>query len=227
MTGVIFLFLLLYNVIICERNFTVVKRANRRNITSTLNSALSILPAFFWLVLIFGFDEADMAINTLVAALLHESGHIGYLLIRKKVSPDFRGVLSGFRIKTSAILSYDEERAFYFAGPFVNLSVFVLASLLLVLFDDFWSGFAMINLVSGLSNLLPIEGYDGYGIVKVTLEKKNNGGSGLKVLSLVSTSLIFFLCIFSLYLINRHNGGYWIFFIFFFSMLKRFRKDLG
>lgn len=203
------------------------KGIKERRIISALNRILAVLPAFFWLILIFGFDEAEIAFITLFSAVLHEVGHISYLIIRKKVSPTLRGVLSGFRIRTSAILSYDEERMFYFSGPLANIGVFVISSLLSPLLGDLCSVFAIINLVSALSNLLPIEGYDGYGIIRVTLEKSNNGDGGLKILSFVSLSLIFLLCIISLYLINRLNGGYWIFFIFFFSMLKRFREELG
>ena len=203
------------------------KIKNKRRLILTLKRVLAILPAFFWLILIFGFDDVGIALITLLSALLHEVGHIGFLVMKKKVTPTLRGALSGFRIKTSAVLSYDEERAFYFSGPLVNLVLFVFSSILSLWLGDLLSVFAIINLVSALSNLLPIEGYDGYGIIRVTLEKSDSGQTGLKILSLVSISLIFFLCIISLYLINRLNGGYWIFFIFFFAMLKRFRDELG
>lgn len=202
------------------------KRIKSKRIVCVSKKLLAILPMFFWLILIFGFDEAEMALITLSAALLHEMGHIGYLLISKKITPSIRGVVSGFRIKTSALLSYSEEQAFYLAGPLMNLAMFVFASFLSQAFGRLWSVIAMVNLVSALSNLLPIEGYDGYGIIRTALQRNENSELGLKILSLFSTSLIFLLCIFSLYIINKFNGGYWIFFIFFISMVKRIKEDL-
>ena len=205
----------------------MVKGIKRNNVIWVLNRVLVVLPMFFWFILIFGFDEPLMAVITLAAAVLHECGHIGYLMMRKKVSPTLRGVLSGFRIKTKVIMSYREERAFYFAGPLVNLLLFAFASLLYPIFGEFCVIFALINLVSALSNLLPIEGYDGYGIIRATIKLHSNSELGIAVLSQISTFIIFLLAILSLYLINRLNGGYWIFFIFFFSMLKQFQRELG
>ena len=78
-----------------------------------LNKVSAILPAFFWLFLIFGFDEPSMAISTILAAIIHEAGHIAYLISKKRIRPNIRGVLSGFRIKASTSLSYDEEVGVY------------------------------------------------------------------------------------------------------------------
>ena len=191
-----------------------------------IKKILKVLPAFFWLILIFGFGEADVSIITLISALLHEMGHIGYLCAKKKTTLSIRGVLSGFRIRSTTLLSYEEERLFYLAGPLVNLFCFIIASFLSRIFGDIFSVFAMINLFCALSNLLPIEGYDGYGILRASLQKLEKGELFVQILSAISTCLIFFLCIISLYFINKFNGGYWIFFVFFISMIKRFKEDL-
>ena len=202
------------------------KVASNIHLIGWLKRILKVLPAFFWLILIFGFDEADVSIITLLSAFLHEMGHIGYLCSKKKIAPSIRGVMSGFRIRSRVILSYEEERMFYLAGPLVNLFFFVIASFLSRLFGDMFYVFAMINLFCALSNLLPIEGYDGYGILRVSLQRLDRGDFFVRILSAISTCLIFLLCIISLYLINKFNGGYWIFFVFYISMIKCFKGDL-
>jgi Zn-dependent protease len=192
-----------------------------------LNKICSILPAFFWLFLIFGFDEPSMAITTIVGALIHETGHIGYIILKKKLKPSIKGVISGFRIKAGTTLSYEEEIGVYLAGPISNLIAFVIFSFAaLSLGEHFWVA-AIINLATALSNLLPIEGYDGYGVLAAIINKHELGEVTMRHLSHLSSGLIFLFCILSLYFIDRQGGGYWIFMIFFISMVKCINKAIG
>ena len=192
-----------------------------------MNKTFIVLPIFFWLFLIFGFDEPSMALWTIIAAVIHESGHIIYIISKKKLRLNIRGVLSGFRIKTAASLSYDEEIRMYLSGPLANLVFFVLFSILsCYLYKDF--GFAaIINLATALSNLLPIDGYDGYHALMTLIQKHDFGDRLINALSRISSAIIFLFAVFSLYFIDRQNGGYWIFLIFFSSMIKCIRKSVG
>ena len=191
-----------------------------------LKKVSEVLPVFFWAFLIFGMDESSMATMTIVAALIHELGHIGYIYWIKKGIPGLRGVPSGFRIKSKIALSYSEEIGMYLFGPLVNIAAFAICSYgAFYLGESMWN-FALINLATAVSNLLPIKGYDGYGIIRAIILKGEAREWALSGLSLISTGLIFLLCIFSLYLIDRYGGGYWIFFIFFISMLKHFKEKL-
>lgn len=192
-----------------------------------LNKASAILPAFFWLFLSFGFDEPSMAISTILAAIIHEAGHITYLISKKRIRPNIRGVLSGFRIKAATSLSYDEEIGVYLAGPVANLILFVVCSFLSLFFGKSLTFAAIINLATALSNLLPIDGYDGYHAMMTLIRKNELGDRMIYALSHISSALIFFFTILSLYFIDRQNGGYWIFLIFFASMIKCIRKSLG
>ncbi len=184
----------------------------------------TVLPVFFWVFLIFSVDEVDMAIMTVVSALIHESGHIAYICIAKRIKPTLKGVLSGFRITNIRGLSYDEEIKMYLSGPVVNIIAFLACSFIsrLTTFDLWLLG--VINMATAISNLVPIKGYDGYGVVRAFITKNELGEPAIKALSYVSSGLIFFLCILSLYFINRFGGGYWIFFVFFISMLKHFKE---
>ena len=87
--------------------------------------------------------------------------------------------------------------------------------------------FAVLNLATAVSNLLPIEGYDGYGIILTILEAKEASSRSYVILGLVSRAIIMTTCIFSLCLIDRVNGGYWIFAIFFSHTLKVIHRDIS
>ena len=200
---------------------------NKIAFANAIKKCSELLPVFFWALLIFGVDDGDMAVMTIISALIHEAGHIGYISIAKKVRPTLKGVMSGFRIGCVGGLSYDQEIKMYLAGPAVNVISFLLCSFVSRPFGLDMSLFAAINLATAISNLLPIKGYDGYGIIRAYITKNEYGEIAIKALSLVSTGLIFILCILSLYFINRFGGGYWIFFVFFFSMLKHFKEDFG
>lgn len=191
-----------------------------------INRLISILPVFFWVFLIFGFEEPCIAIISIVAALVHEGGHILYILWRRG-RLNFKGVLSGFRIKPKEALTYSEEIMTYAAGPLTNLTFFLLFSFLAPAFGSLMWEIAIINFATAVSNLMPIEGYDGYGVIRAYLEGKNKAYLARCVLKRISSALTFFLCIISLYMIDRMGGGYWIFGVFFISTIKCIKDDLG
>lgn len=195
--------------------------------TSVLHTSLRIinqfLPVLFWITLILGFEEPRIATLTILSALVHESGHLIYLKLKLKANSNMRGVLSGFRIRPSETLSYREEAILYLSGPLANLCV---AAALLPFQSEWARIFLALNVATALSNLLPIEGYDGYGALRAILEKGNPNGPGVRSLEVVSTAIIFSLCVLSIYFIDRFGTGYWIFAIFFASMLKQLGKWL-
>ena len=186
----------------------------------------SILPMFFWLFLIFGFEEPLIAIITVVSALLHECGHIGYILWRRGRPKDMRATINGFRIKKNTSLSYGEEICLYLSGPAVNLLLFIVASLLTLVFGEICYLIAVINLATALSNLIPIEGYDGYGAIIAYLHLREESEAAERLISGISTALIFLLTLLSLYFIDRLGGGYWIFAVFFVSTLRHMDQGL-
>ena len=180
----------------------------------------SVLPIIFWVSLIFGFDAPYLAILTIISAVLHEIGHgIAIMLVGAKGS-NIRGHSTGFRIKEGDLLSYSDEIAILLADPCINLLLF-LATLP---FGDAMLGYVrvlgFINLATGLSNLLPFEGYDGYGALCMLF--RSRGATHLirrlEIFSFILSILITFA---SLHLIDVFGEGYWIFGLFFFTMLSK------
>jgi Zn-dependent protease len=194
-----------------------------RRISDLLGSLGSII---FWLALIFGFEEPSMAFATVIAAIIHEMGHILYLR-RVSKSGCLRGALSGFRIKPKQNLSYHEELWLYLSGPLANIIAAFLIWIFSIISGCDAVGYTVANLITALSNLLPIEEYDGYGALRAIIRAySGNPMAWERLLGAFSFALIFILSIFSLYLIDRFGGGYWIFAIFFASMLKKMSQRL-
>lgn len=181
-----------------------------------------ILPILFWVCLILGFEEPKVALLTVVAAIIHEGGHLAFLKIKGIKRPDLRGVISGFRIRSSSMLTYTEETMLYLSGPLANICATAVFTLLCGNAAELLS---VLNIATAISNLLPIEGYDGYGALRSIFEMRGNEFA-LRVLEGISSGIIFTLCILSIYFIDRFGGGYWIFGIFFFSMLNQLSKWL-
>ena len=124
-----------------------------------------ILPLLFWALLILGFDCLYVSVLTALAAAIHECGHLIFAPSHKKATLP-RADISGFRIKISG-MSYKEELITALGGPLINI---LLGGIFLLFFGNspfanYAKVFGIINLLTALSNLLPIEGYDGYKIL--------------------------------------------------------------
>ena len=192
-----------------------------------LNKLIDILPIFFWSFLIFGFENTVLGIASILCALIHEAGHMLYIFAVKGNPNRIRGVASGFRIKAGKGLSYNQEILMYLAGPMSNILLFVLLSLPCLIAGRPITAFAIISLVTGLSNLLPIKGYDGYGIIRAVIEKYTIGDRAILTLLHLSSALSFIFCLIAIYFLDRLGEGYWIFALFFVSMIKHIKEGLG
>lgn len=185
--------------------------------------ANQFLPVLFWVTLILGFEEPQIAMLTIISAIIHEGGHIAFLKFKKIKNGELRGVISGFRIRPGSVLTYHEELMLYLSGPLSNLG----AALLFSLFRGETAALlCTLNVATAVSNLFPVEGYDGYGILHSVAEKKAPGGFGIRLLDALSNGIVFTFCILSIYFIDRFGCGYWIFAVFFVSMLKQLEKWL-
>ena len=120
---------------------------------------------------------------------------------------------------------YAEQILLLAAGPLVNLAVFLLTLPLSGLANGYFLMIGYINLLSALSNLLPIEGYDGYGILMTLAEAKDSHIS-FRLLCISSFTLTLSLTLISLYIMLRYGGGYWIFGVFFVTLLTKIKKLL-
>ena len=183
--------------------------------------AEDILPPVFWVLLIFGFDTPDVAVLTILAAILHELGHMAVISAMKR-NWRLGGHVSGFRIRARCG-GYLEDIISRAAGPMANLAVFLLTLPFSRLFGGYIALVGYINLITALSNLLPIEGYDGYGIISAALTAAECH-RGVRMMPSVSFVLSVIITFLSLYLLLRYGTGYWIFGIFFIGTFSKIKQ---
>ena len=195
-------------------------KPNLKVLRSLLKFLLKTMPFLFWVLLLFAFDKTYLAVLTLICAIVHEGGHIACALIcMKKLT--LKAVGNGFRIKVETQLSYVKEILISASGPLINITVFAL--LYHAKTDSYISDFAILNLLTALSNLLPIEGYDGYRILNCTL-KLLEIPTGENILSHASFVSCIALCFISLFLIMKIDYGYWIYFVFLATIFKKIQS---
>ena len=197
----------------------------KRYLIKAVKFLVRILPTSFWLVLIFAFDKPYIAILTLLSAFIHELGHIiAFMKFSKKYR--FYSVASGFRLSSENGLSYKEELICALSGPLANvLCALALSPFILLGPYGYAKIFGAVNLFTAISNLVPIEGYDGYRISACLINQYTNLGLSATVLKAISFILSSFICLIALYLLRSFDGGYWIFFIFLASLIKAISSD--
>lgn len=181
-------------------------------------------PLLFWGLVIFALDAPYAAFATIIAAVIHEAGHkLAFYFCKKGASLPTPGFF-GFRILCAERISYKNEIVCAAAGPLMNFVSALAALPLLVVCADAYASFAVISIATGLSNLLPIKGYDGYKII-TTLAASFGSELLLRAAEAFSFFMMCAATFFSLYLIEKAGEGYWIFFVFFFSLLSEASKS--
>lgn len=185
------------------------------------------LPLVFWLLLIFGFDTPTLATLTFIAAFIHELGHFffGTPSAALKIFPHS----SGFRIKPCTVMSYKKEAWLIIGGPAFNFFAAGISYLLGIFFSEsgYFPLFSAINVMTAVSNLLPVSGYDGYRFAEcLILEYSKKTERGLIILDSVSFVFTTVLMFLSLYLILKIGEAYWIFAVLFVSFLHRLKKTV-
>ncbi len=189
-----------------------------------LNKIMRAMPSVFWILLIFGFDSPYIGVATLICALIHELGHILAILI---VTPGFslKPAISGFRLGTDKTLSYKQEIIIAFAGPLTNIIAFNISLMFGKALNGYLFTFGILNLMTALSNLMPIEGYDGYRISWCLFSLFGYSNLPIKALRCFSFFMIVMLAFLALYFMVRVDGGYWIYFIFITALVKSLSGD--
>ena len=190
-----------------------------------LEKALSII---FWGLIIFGFDTVSIAILTIVCALIHEIGHLAVLCVLKKNNSKIpHGKIFGFRISVKD-LSYKEEMLVALGGPLINFAIAVLSFVCASVnknMTDYLHIFGFLNIMTMISNLLPISGYDGYKTIEAcAMIFFDDPFKVKKVLSVLSFLFSSIMCFVALYFMLKLGEGYWIFAIFLSTVISEIVK---
>ena len=169
-------------------------------------SGRTVVPILLLVVLILT-DRTRVVLLTLLAALLHECGH---LLAAKLMRIPMRGVrfdLLGVRLEIGGrMLSYGEEWLLAAAGPLTSLlcaAVAALAWRVSLLFQIF----SCASVVLGALNLLPIRTFDGGRMLECCLTAFWGVRVAQRGLAVTSVTFLFLVWAVSVYFLLRAGDG--------------------
>lgn len=147
-------------------------------------------------------SNALFALAAILAATIHELAHIGMarffgISFRELAITPFGASLT----PASLLGSYREELLIVAAGPFANI---LCAGLILPLAEiPFFFFFLASSLFFAALNLLPVSGFDGGRMLFCLLSQRFSDLTCLRLLSVSSFLIIFFLWSFSVYVLLR------------------------
>lgn len=170
----------------------------------------AFLPSLFWLLILFGLDKPSVAAATVLAALIHELGHELAAFLNKGYVLGIRTDLSGFRIKNTATSSYLSDIILYSGGPLANIAAGLIILIIPFEAKDYPALFSTVNIMTAISNLLPIRGYDGFGILSSLIHLRSREDRFMPLLHNISFIFIIAFTFLSLYIVGRIGGSYWM-----------------
>ncbi|MBE6565717.1 MAG: hypothetical protein E7659_01285 [Ruminococcaceae bacterium] len=182
--------------------------------------------ALIYLLCMLLFDRSGIAAMSLLAAALHEVGHLVAARCMHIPIRAMRFDLLGARIDVKGrILSYGEEWLLCMAGPLTSLVFSLVGSL-------FWShtrlaiAFSCASLLLGALNLLPIQTFDGGRMLECALLSFTTPQKTGAILRGCTFLFLWVLWAFSAYLMIKIADGISLFF-FTLTLLARFFEDRG
>lgn len=193
----------------------------RTEIRMTPFAALLILGLVFT-------DDSGVCLITLLAAFLHECGHIAAAYFLRIPLGNLHLDLLGARLEVRGrLLSYGEEWILCIAGPTVSL-LFAAAGAI------FWNTepiaaraiqFSCVSLLLGILNLLPIRTFDGGRMLEAFLLFFFGERAVQTVMRTLSFLFLFFLWAIAVYFLLRVGDGLSLF-CFSMSLFSRFFDEL-
>lgn len=177
--------------------------------------------ALIYLLFMLFCDKSGLAAMSLLAAALHEVGHLVAARMMRIPIGAMRFDLLGARIDVKGrILSYGEEWLLCASGPLSSLACSLVGSF-------FWShsrlaiAFSCASLLLGLLNLLPIQTFDGGRMLECALLSFTTPQKTGSILRGCTFLFLWLLWAFSAYLMIKIADGISLFF-FTLTLLARF-----
>lgn len=167
---------------------------------------VGLIPALLLLAMLI-LQPSGMALTSLLAAVIHEGGH---LLAAKKLGVPLRSLDIGplgatIKIR-SGLISYGKEFLLCAAGPAAN---FLSAGAIYFLFrlsvtgEKFTVDFCSVSMMLGLLNLLPVESFDGGRMLCCAVGSFFGPAAACSVLRIFSFLSVTGLWMVSVYLLLR------------------------
>lgn len=171
-----------------------------------LKLEIGLSTVIFFCVLVAG-GVSPIAFLPLLAALLHEIGHIIVMLICGQKIARIKILPIGLDIKTApCVSSYKADIAISIAGILANICVIMICSR----FEstDTLNFFKISNMILILLNILPIRSLDGGQILEKTLELTTSPDTAERVMKTVSFFCLVLLWSFAVWIFFESNYNF-------------------
>lgn len=153
-------------------------------------------------------DRTGLFIPMLISVFIHESGHLLLMWIYDCVPTEIKLIPGSVQIcapvcdgKPSVLISI--------AGPLANIIVFAVVFVSSIMFrDSYYINFALVNLIYGVFNLLPLAGLDGGSALEEVLIKKKGADFARKTLNTVTVCAAVFTLSVAVFLSASGRANY-------------------
>lgn len=147
---------------------------------------------FFAVIALFlSLDKTGYGLMSIAACLIHEMGHLFVMLMQKKIPSRLTFYGAGIKITKSDSSGLETPSvSILLAGSLTNFAVFFAVYFTAGRTDIFPVLFAVINLVIGVFNLIPVSHFDGKKLLEIFCIKIFTPKTAMQVLRPVE---IFFL----------------------------------
>ena len=175
-------------------------------------------------------DRAEVGITlavVLLAALIHEGGHLGAAWLLGVPVRGVRMGLLGARLELGGLLSYRQESLIAAAGPTVNFLTAAMLWSRVAVWDAGWgSRLCMVSVGLAAVNLLPVRGLDGGRILRCLLASLFGVSVADGVVGVTTATCLFAAWLAFGYLLLRTGDEAGMFLFFSLMVLQAIRRGL-
>lgn len=151
------------------------------------------------LLLLLLFDKSGYILPCIFAVVIHETGHLIPMLILNSAPKEINLIPGSLQIVRKIEAKPKNEIMISLSGPILSLLSFLICYVIFIFSkNEVFLTFAVINLLYGVFNLLPLKKLDGGEILRLILETKlqsNRVNIIMNILSLVLSVLTLFAAV--------------------------------
>jgi len=132
-------------------------------------------------------DRTGLIIPALFAIIMHEIGHLFAMWILECAPKSIRLIPASVQITSSFSKRYKNDIIVAICGPAVNFIIFLTLYFNYLAFKNQFTLYcALLNLIIGLFNSLPVAGLDGGTVLYSVLAKRTNPDKATLILRLIT-----------------------------------------
>ncbi len=135
-------------------------------------------------------DKTGLALPTLFAVTVHEIGHLFCMWLLEATPKSIRLIPASVQITRSVTHRYKNDILVALSGPAVNIVMFFTLYINYVAFkSQTVLYYALINLIVGVFNLLPVTGLDGGTALFSVIAQKKDVNKAMLTLKIITLSI--------------------------------------